>query len=72
MEILRDLPLVHKMEIVLKTEQCTLDHVCAVVEACPGHAVLQEGFFAPTLDRERCIKCGRCVNACSKGVFNKA
>ncbi len=71
MEIIRDLPIAHKMEILLITENCTLDHSCTAVKRCPGQALIQEAFNAPTIEKERCIICGRCVNACSKGVFLK-
>ncbi len=71
MEALLDLPIMHKMEILLKTENCAKHNVCAVVEKCPGRAVFKDSFPYPELAEDKCLKCGRCVNTCSNGVFNK-
>ena len=47
-------------------EKCPKDHKCPAVSVCPVGALSQEGWEAPTIDHEKCIKCGRCANFCPK------
>ena len=47
-------------------ENCPQNHSCPSVKICPVGALVQEGFQAPTVDAEKCIKCGKCANFCPK------
>ncbi len=51
-------------ELVVKTPRCPQNHPCPSVMICPVGALKQDGFNAPTVDNELCIKCGKCVNFC--------
>lgn len=56
-------------ELVVKTERCPQNHPCPSVRICPVGALIQEGFNAPTVDNEVCIKCGKCVSFCPMGAL---
>lgn len=45
-------------------ERCPQDHPCTCIKLCPVDALFQEGFEAPTVDKDRCIECGACMNSC--------
>ena len=45
-------------------ENCPQNHSCPSVKICPVGALVQEGFQAPTVDAEKCIKCGKCEKHC--------
>ena len=47
-------------------EKCPQNHKCPSVKICPVNALIQEGFNAPTVDHDKCIKCGKCANFCPK------
>ena len=47
-------------------ERCPQNHACPAVKVCPVGALSQKEFFAPVVDREKCIKCGKCSNFCPK------
>ena len=47
-------------------ERCPQNHKCPAVEVCPVGALSQDGFDAPGIDHEQCIKCGKCSNFCPK------
>lgn len=47
-------------------ENCPQDHPCPSVRVCPVGALTQEGFQAPKVDREVCIRCGKCAAFCPK------
>ena len=51
------------MPVVVK-ERCPQDHPCPSVVLCPADALSQEGFEAPTIDKNKCTDCGLCVNTC--------
>lgn len=48
----------------IKTHRCPQNHPCPSVRVCPVGALSQEGFAAPTVNQEKCIKCGKCVRYC--------
>lgn len=48
----------------VKTHRCPQNHPCPSVRVCPVGALSQEGFAAPTVNQEKCIKCGKCVRYC--------
>lgn len=43
---------------------CPQNHKCPSIKVCPVGALTQEGFNAPTVDFQKCIKCGKCVKFC--------
>ncbi|MCI9465373.1 MAG: 4Fe-4S binding protein [Lachnospiraceae bacterium] len=47
-------------------ENCPQNHPCPSVKICPVGALTQEGFHAPVVDTEKCIKCGKCSSFCPK------
>ena len=50
--------------LVVKKNRCPQNHPCPSVKVCPVGALKQKGFDAPTVDMEKCIKCGKCVKFC--------
>ncbi len=56
------------MEKILKIikERCPQNHPCPAVKVCPVGALEQEKFNAPTIQYDKCIKCGKCSNFCPK------
>ncbi len=53
-----------KLEIIL--DNCPQNHKCPAVKICPAGALSQNGFEAPRIDYEKCIKCGKCSSFCPK------
>ena len=53
-------------KLVVHVERCPQNHPCPSVRVCPVGALHQEGFQAPTVDHEKCIRCGKCVRFCPK------
>ena len=53
-----------KLKII--TKNCPQNHKCPAVKACPVGALSKEGNNAPTIDYNKCIKCGKCSNFCPK------
>jgi ferredoxin len=51
------------MPVVVK-ERCPQNHPCPCISLCPVDALSQNGFEAPTIDKDSCIECGACVNSC--------
>lgn len=51
------------MPVIVK-ERCPQNHPCPSVSLCPVNALTQNGFDAPTLDKDKCIDCGVCVDYC--------
>nr|WP_243135869.1 4Fe-4S binding protein [Acetobacterium bakii] len=49
---------------MVKTNRCPQNHPCPSVKVCPVGALSQKGFEAPTVDMDKCIKCGKCVTFC--------
>lgn len=47
-------------------ERCPKNHTCPAMSVCPVVAISQNGFDAPVIDEEKCIKCGKCSNFCPK------
>ena len=52
-----------KSLVVLKA-RCPQNHPCPSVQVCPVGALKQKGFGAPTVDKDKCIKCGKCGKFC--------
>lgn len=53
-----------RLEIIV--ENCPQDHPCPSVKVCPVGALSQQHFEAPTIDHEKCIRCGKCSSFCPK------
>lgn len=51
-------------EMIVNKNRCPQNHKCPAVSVCPVGALKQEGYNAPVIDDEACIKCGKCVNFC--------
>ncbi len=47
-------------------ERCPKNHACPAIPVCPVGAISQDGFNAPSINEEKCIKCGKCANFCPK------
>lgn len=56
-------------KLTVVRERCPQSHHCPSVRICPVGALRQEGFSAPMVDLEICIRCGKCVKACPKKVL---
>ena len=52
------------MTLSVKKSRCPQNHPCPSVRVCPVGALVQKGYDAPTIDEEKCIKCGKCVRFC--------
>lgn len=52
------------MKIQVLKQRCPQNHPCPSVRVCPVDAIIQEGFKAPVIDQDKCIKCGKCVKFC--------
>lgn len=51
-------------KLIVRVSRCPQNHFCPSVEVCPVGALIQRGFDAPTVDYDKCIKCGKCVRFC--------
>lgn len=49
--------------------RCPKNHPCPSVRVCPVGALKQTGFDAPTIDRSKCINCGKCARFCPRGAL---
>ena len=54
-----------KILLVVK-ENCPQNHPCPSVPVCPVGALKQNGFHAPTVDPDTCIRCGKCTKFCPR------
>ena len=54
-----------KTLLVVK-ENCPQNHPCLSVPVCPVGALKQNGFHAPTVDPDTCIRCGKCTKFCPR------
>lgn len=50
--------------LVVKISRCPQNHPCPSVKVCPIGALSQQGFNAPSVNMDQCIRCGKCVNFC--------
>lgn len=58
------------MMIKVHANKCPQNHPCPSVRVCPVGALQQNGFAAPTVDQEKCIDCGACIDYCPMGAFS--
>jgi Fe-S-cluster-containing hydrogenase component 2 len=56
----------NRQDMVLRVKQnkCPQNHPCPSVRVCPVGALSQNGYDAPVVDMDKCIKCGKCVRFC--------
>lgn len=64
--IRKDDAIMNTKTLVVIKENCPQNHPCPSVPICPVEALKQNGFDAPTVDLEDCIRCGKCTNFCPK------
>lgn len=57
------------MSIIVKQDRCPQNHACPAVRVCPVNALKQDGFNAPTVDKDKCINCKKCVMVCPMGAL---
>ncbi len=60
------------MNVIVKKERCPQNHPCPSVRVCPVGAIKQEGYAAPIIDMDKCIKCMKCTRFCPMGALVKA
>jgi len=56
-----------KLNIIM--ERWPQNHKSPAVNVCSVGALTQENFKAPTINYDKCIKCGKCSNFCPKKVL---
>ena len=52
------------MELKVVKSRCPQNHACPSTRVCPVGALSQEAHKAPVVNRETCIKCGKCARFC--------
>ncbi len=55
--------------IRVNKNRCPENHPCPSVRVCPVQALSQVRFSAPSVDMDKCIKCGKCVRYCPMGAI---
>ncbi len=50
--------------VKINKEKCPQNHPCPSVKYCPEGALIQEGFDAPIIDKDKCTDCEQCVTVC--------
>jgi len=50
--------------LVVNKHRCPENHPCPSIRVCPTGALKQKGYDAPTVDMDKCVKCGKCVKYC--------
>jgi ferredoxin len=59
------------MSITVIKSRCPQNHPCPSVNVCPVGALKQNGYNAPVVDEEKCIKCEKCVKFCAMGAIQE-
>jgi Fe-S-cluster-containing hydrogenase component 2 len=54
------------MKVVVNEKRCPQDHRCPAIKVCPVGAITQDEFNAPKINKEICIRCGKCISFCPK------
>lgn len=58
-------------ELVINKYKCPQNHRCPSIAVCPVGAISQkDNYYLPEIDLTKCIRCGKCVRFCPKGVLN--
>lgn len=56
-------------KLVVIKNRCPQNHPCPSIRICPEGALKQQGYNAPEVDNEICIKCAKCVKYCPMGAL---
>ena len=59
------------MAVKVEIRRCPQNHRCPAIRVCPVEALEQKGVEAPTVDEEKCIECGLCVQRCPMGALQE-
>ncbi len=60
------------MKLIVNKDKCPQNHHCPSISICPQGAITQSDINSlPVIDETLCIKCGKCINYCPKGAFEK-
>lgn len=51
-------------DIKVEKAYCPQNHPCPSIRFCPAGAIKQKGYGAPTIDKKKCILCGKCIKTC--------
>lgn len=51
-------------KLTVNIHRCPQNHPCPSIKVCPVGALTQSGFNAPTVNLDKCIRCGKCVKYC--------
>jgi Fe-S-cluster-containing hydrogenase component 2 len=60
------------VKIIVNEKRCPQNHPCPSIRVCPVNAITQDGYNAPMVDEEVCIKCKKCVLYCPMGAIQAA
>jgi len=60
------------MELIINKNKCPQNHKCPAIAVCPKRAISQKDHFSlPVIDSDKCIVCGKCIQFCPMGAFEK-
>jgi len=60
------------MRLIVNAAKCPQNHRCPPITVCPNGAISQKNIYAlPEIDDKLCILCGKCMQFCPKGAFEK-
>lgn len=60
------------MKIIVNQNKCPQNHKCPAIAVCPKEAITQKDKSSlPVISQEKCIACGKCLQFCPKGAFEK-
>jgi len=57
------------MPIQVIEKRCPQNHRCPAIKVCPVNAIEQQGNSAPTIKKDLCIDCGKCIRFCPMGAL---
>lgn len=61
------------MKLTVNDKKCPQNHPCPSIAICPKGAISQKDIYAlPVIDEQKCIVCGKCIQFCPKGAFEKS
>lgn len=60
------------MKIIVNQNKCPQNHKCPAILVCPKEAITQKDKSSlPVINQEKCVTCGKCLQLCPKGAFEK-
>ena len=60
------------MKLIVNAAKCPQNHRCPSIAVCPRGAISQKDIYSlPAVDEALCILCGKCMQFCPKGAFEK-